>query len=949
VRLARLLRPGIAEDAIARPRLLEALDGARTRPLLLIATPAGYGKTTLLCQWLKSLDAAGVPAAWVTLDARTSDLAGVVAHVVAALRDAVPPDGDEAGAAALAALRLPGPPAPAVVADALAEGLLGLERDVVLVLDDYHAVADPAVHEFLGVLLEHPPPRLHLALATRIDPPLALARLRSQGQLVELRGADLRFDRAEATAFLGRALGAGAGAAAVALLEARTEGWAAGLRLAALALEPPPGAGGPYDGQPHRVAGVFGRPPGLVVEYLLDEVLARQPPAVQDFLLRVSIVERFCPPLCTALLDGDSLGAAPGVPDTAALLADVLRANLFVTPAETPRAPDMAPGGPGVSQAPGPPGEETPWFRLHKLFREVLRERLRARDGAGAVAALHARAGAWLASAGLVDEALTHLLAADGAEAAAALVEAHVHAALDAEDWAPLARWLGRLPDAQTAGRPVLLLARAWTAHGAGRYDAVPALLAAAAARLGAGAGAVGGPVADACCGEIDTLEALLHWRAGDAPGTLTRARRALRRLPEDRLLARGVAATYLGLSAAALEGSAPAVAELEALLAATTERASTFSRRVLTATAFVHLQAAALPESARVAQALLAPSDLPEPGRAWGHVVLGLAHLDWNDLEAAHHHFAAALARRHVLPFLAVREATLGLVLTLHAQGRRQAAAAAAADSLATALRRTGSPDQLAIAQACRVRLALEEGDADAAERWLRTTPAPDPSAAPAQTALTVPLTWALALLVSGVAGTPGRLEAALDYLGALRRAAAGTHQTRREIEVLALTARAAAAAGQPAAAAGALARALELAEPGGCVRPFLGPGPDLVPLLRQAAGAGGAAAAGAVRLLAVARREPDPGATGPAAGRGAPERGAGPLSAREAEVLACLARRLSNKEIARALNITVPTVKRHAASINAKLGAASRRDAVQRAVAAGLLPPPGLPASSV
>jgi LuxR family maltose regulon positive regulatory protein len=960
-RRTRLLRPALAPDAVERPRLLAALDRGLSRPLVLLSTPAGCGKTTLLCQWARSLEARGLAVLWVSLDERAGDLASVLAHVAAALKAVLP----GAGAAAQALLRQPSPPPASLVGEALAEELLGLERDVVLVLDDYHAVGDPAVHDLLDALLALPPPRLRLAIATRVDPPFALARLQARGQLVELRGADLRFTPGEAQVFLGRALGAGADAATVALLEGRTEGWAAGLRLAALALEHAAG-GVTAEGV---AAALGGRQQGRALHFLLDDVLARQPPEVQGFLLRVSVVDRLCVPLAAALLEGEAETRRAGRAGAraAALLEAVQRANLFVSPLEEEAGRGRAPAGAGAAFPGGPPPAGPVWYRFHQLFREALQARLLEEVGGDAVGMLHARAGAWFGAAGLVDEAVVHLLAAGDVAGAAAVVERHVHPALDAEAWPALTRWLDLLPGGAIRGRPALLLARAWVAHATGRYETIPALLAAARALLDGAADPAGSasetdrgagtePAPDALGGELDTLHSLLRWRAEDAPGALAGARRALARLPADRRQARGLAASYLGFSLAAVEGPAAAVRELQALLAAGADPAcapDAFARRVLAALALVHAFAGALPDAAQAARVLLAASAGAgaETGRGWGHVVLGAAHYEWDEFAAAHDHFAAALAHRHDLPFLVVREATFGLTLTLRALGRRGEAEETVA-RFAAAQERSGGADQQALAGACRVRLALLDGEVEAAEAWLRSEPAPPPGAAPAQLVEAVPLTRALALLVSGSGGTPGRLDEAVTYADAIRGAAAAAHQTRREVQALVLSALALRATGQAEPAAAALERALVLAEPGGFRRTFLDAGPPLVPLLRAAA-AGRAPpvpAAYAARLLPAADGPATAATAGSPAARGVvlaapgppvPGAGAERLSERETEVLACLARRLSNKEIARELHISVFTVKRHANSINGKLGAGGRRDAVRLAVATGLLPP--------
>ena len=474
-RAVKLLRPRLPVDAVERPRLLAALDAGRDRPLVLLSGPAGAGKTTLLGQWLA---ARGRPVAWLTLDAR-DDAPGVLAHLVAALQ----PQAPGTGRAALGLLRLPGAVPPADLGAALADELAALPGDgeAVVVIDDLHEAMDPGVGDLLDALLRHPPPALRLVLATRVDPPLPLARLRARGLLAEVRAADLRFTAGEAAAFLDRALPAPLAPATVARLTAPVEGWAAGLRLTAIALRAGPDAGG----APAGAGG--GR--AHAQEYLLEEVLGRQPPAVQDFLLRTAVPERFCVPLAGALLESGPAGAGgqaagPGPGGAGALLAAVVRAGLFVSVLDAPPAAAPVPAAAAGPGAAGVAPAET-WYRYHGLFRDLLRRELRARRGPADERALHARAGAWCGAAGLVDEGVHHHLAAGDAGAAAALVEAHIHPALEAGRWPALERWLALLPP-ETVRRPALAAARGWLAARRGRFDALPALLPAARALLDA-------------------------------------------------------------------------------------------------------------------------------------------------------------------------------------------------------------------------------------------------------------------------------------------------------------------------------------------------------------------------------------------------------------------------------------------------------------------------------
>jgi LuxR family maltose regulon positive regulatory protein len=949
VRRTKLLRPRLPGDAVDRPRLLAALERGRDVPLLVLSGPAGFGKTTLLSQWLAAPPTPR-PAAWLTLDER-DDAPGFVAHLVAALRQLTP----DVGRATLGLLRLPGPVRPADLGASLAEELLAPAPadGAVLVLDDLQEVADPGVYEVLDALLRHPPPGLRLVAATRVDPPLPLARWRARGQLVELRAVDLRFTVAEAGAFLGCALPVPPSPADVALLTERTEGWAAGLRLAAVALGSSPPAA--------VAAALSGRRQGLAADYLLDDVLACQPPAVQDFLLRTALPERLCAPLCDALLRAapDGAPSAPPVPDPAqTLLAFVVRANLFLTPLDEPgpRAP-AAPASSGGED--GRPAGALTWYRYHPLFRDLLLQQLRARRGPGAVLALHARAGAWFAARGMVEEGLQHLLAAGDTAGAVALVERHAGPALVAEAWPALERWLSLLPPAAGHRRPAAVLARAWVAQRRARWDVLPALLTEAQdlldapppgggpARAGAGGASPEAPDRVALTRELDALTAAVRFGAGDLAGARAAADRALAGPPAGHH-ARGLAVFYAALCDLAAEGVDAAARRLGAVTPATgagpAAGAAYDVAGALLGVGWAQLLAGRTHEAERLGRALLArggAGGVPA-GRWWGHVLLGAVRYEWDHLQDAAGHFEAALAERDAAPLNAVREATFGLALALQAQGR-PAAAAGALDRLSDALLTTANPRQFAAVDVLRAHLALRRGDPAAAGRWLRSGAGVPPQHLLHSLLVVAPLTRAWADLgLAAAAPAPGAARTAVvARIDALVAEAGQLHLTTRQAQALALRALALDAQGREDAALDALEGALALGEQGGLVRTFLDLGPPLAGLLRRLAAARRSPGDYPQRLFAAAA------GVSPAAARdrrplGAEDGGVlvEPLTGRELEVLARLARGLPNKEIAAELLISPETVKRHAANVYAKLGAPGRRQAVQRAAAIGLLP---------
>jgi LuxR family maltose regulon positive regulatory protein len=948
VRPSKLLLPRLAADAVDRPRLLAALDRGLDAALILLSGPGGYGKTTLLRQWLATHQ---WPVAWLTLDDR-DDAAGFVAHLVAALRPHLP----DARWSALGLLRLPGAVAPADLGAALAEDLAAATGDAVLVLDDYQEVVDLGVHGVLDALLRHPPPRLHLVVATREDPALPLARLRAGGQLVELRAADLRFTPAEAAGFFARALPEPPPPEAVGLLAVRMEGWGAGLRLAALALRAHAAPG-------EVAAAVARRSPAAVTEYLLAEVYERQPPALQDFLLSTAVAERLCAPLCDALLSagaapsGDAAGrAAVPVASGAALLEAAARANLFLARLDEPAVEPLAASAPFAAAA----GDV--WYRYHPLFREMLLHQLRVRRGATAERELHTRAGAWFAAAGMVEEGIQHALAVGDTKAAAARVERHANSTLQEDEWPALERWMDRLPPEVVRRRPALLVARAWVAQRRGQYDALPALLAAAAAALGGPPpgradaeapdrpGESSGPARAALEGEI---AALTEWRCmleGDARGVLAAAERALALLPETCAHARGGAIGIAALAALAVDGEDAVIRWLDALPVLSTRDADAAVPWALPGVGTALILAGRHHDAARLGHALLRLGERPRQtnARCWGNVLLGVVEYEWDHLEAATRHLAAALEARERVRLMPLRVATFGLALTHQAQGR-PGAADAELDRLVEVLARTANGSELARVEAFRVRLALRRGDMALARRWL-----PASAGLPPHWLDTVldspPLTraWAQLCLAQQAPVPAAALADALTGVAALVDVTERLHLVTRQAQALALRALAQEALGDGAAAVASLARALEVAEPGGLVRTFVDLGAPLAPLLRRLAFqrptwayprrvvAGYAGGADHGRSAPVRR----PGATTdapPSAPRGDLP---APLTDREAEVLEHLGRWSSNKEVAAALHVSAETVKRHASNIYAKLGVGGRREAVRRAAELGLLP---------
>ena len=415
VLVTKVLIPPPRPRAVPRQRLFERLDEGLHRKLTLVSASAGFGKTTLLGEWLR---ASGRPAAWLSLDSGDNDAPRFLSYLVAALQTVAPAVGD----ALLGALRSPQPPSLDTLLTLLLNDLTGLDHDVLLVLDDFHVIDAPPVIEAVTFLVEHMPPNLHVVLATREEPRLPLPRLRVRDQVVELRAADLRFTLSEASDFLSRTMDLSLAAEDVSQLESRTEGWIAGLQLAALSLKDHPDA--------TAFIQSFGGRHAFVWDYVFEEVLDRLPERLKAFLLQTSILERLCAPLCEAVL---------GQADGEETLRHLERANLFIVPLDGERH----------------------WYRYHHLFAELLRKRLphslgEAPAGQDGVAQLHLRACDWYAANGQDLEALHHAVAAQDVSRAARLVEGngmplHFRGAV-----MPVLNWLASLPEAELDARPSL-------------------------------------------------------------------------------------------------------------------------------------------------------------------------------------------------------------------------------------------------------------------------------------------------------------------------------------------------------------------------------------------------------------------------------------------------------------------------------------------------------------
>jgi LuxR family maltose regulon positive regulatory protein len=878
---------------VARPRLRERLSKGDEAALTLVSAPAGFGKTTVLTEWLVAAPGENRSVAWLSLDARDNDPALFWTYLVAALQTVVPSVGD----GTLALLQSPQSSAEEVLATLLNE-LAAVPSDVVLVLDDYHVIESPELQDGIAFVLEHLPPQIHLVIAARADPPLPLARLRGRGELVELRAADLRFTDEEAAAYLTEVMGLALTTDDVAALEGRTEGWIAALQLAALSMQG-------RDDVTGFIAG-FAGDDRYIVDYLVEEVLQRQPDRMRTFLLQTSIVSRLSGALCDAVT---------GRGDGKDTLEALDRGNLFLVALDDQRR----------------------WYRYHHLFGDVLQARL-LDEQPDAVAALHRRAAGWHEEQGERAEAIRHWLAGGDAVRAADLVELSLTALHQARQEATARRWLETLPDEMIRRRPVLSVGYAASLMIHGEMQGVEARLRDAERWLTTPGDddheqppsgqmvVVDAEAFDRLPSSIALYRAGQAHLSGDVAATMTHARRALDLSTPDDHIARASPAGLLGL-AYWKTGDLDAGYRWYAECAAGLEKAGFRSDVTGCALALADIRLAqgrlgdAL-SSYEHALRLVTPTSGPAlRGAADMHVGIAGVLTERGDLDAARQHLAVS------------QDLGEHLGLPQHPYRWRVAMARVreAMDDLDDALVLLEEAERRYVGDyfpevrpipALKARLHARQG------RWADALTWADKRGLSVDDELDYlrefeHLTLARALVSRFVAdGDERSLSGAIRLLGRLLHAAKDGGRTGNVLDALVIQALAEQARGDAAAALAALRQAVGLAEPHGHVRIFLDESRGLAALLTLAAAEGSAAGFG--RRLA---------ATPEAGGKWAPGVLVDPLSARELDVLRLLGTDLDGPDIARQLFVSLNTVRTHTKNIYAKLGVNNRRAAVRRA----------------
>ncbi len=896
----KLYIPPPRPDLVARPRLMERLDTALHRKLTLVSAPVGYGKTTLLTAWI---DRSQIPTAWLSLDEADNDLAGFLIYIIAAMQRVFEGIGLDIQAALSES---PLPPVEALLTRLVNE-IAGDGGEFTLVLDDYHLITSETVHAALRFLLDHQPPNMHLVITGRSDPPLPISRLRAQRDVTEVRTPELRFTKNEVAAFLNDLMGFDLSAKEIAALETRTEGWIASLQLAALSMQ----------GRGDRGAFVaaFSGSHRYVIDYLIDEVMSRQPEDLQAFLCQTSILDRFCAPLCDAALE---------ITTSRQILGKLEGANLFLIPLD----------------------DERHWYRYHHLFADFLGQRLREAEPEH-IPELHRHASQWYEDEGLVEEAIQHALTAGDLKRATRLVDQIAADLVVRRESNKLLKLINQLPPDRCQDYPMLCIWHAWALLFLGQLEAVEPALQIAESNQGKAPGTLRP-------GYATTVRAYLVNQMGDFIKAIALTERALEQMsaaPPDRitLIFQGAAIIWLGVNHREL-GDLDQARRLFIEAASLNQKAG----NIYAALASLEQLANLAVIQGQLHQAVeiygrgldLARKWSDEQGEGRGalvaasglHLGLGTVMYEWNDLVGAEPHILRAVVlhelgevwgRFHSYRMLGYLKQAEGDYMTsydLLGKGlairekisirQSNISSEPGLEQLSILLGRAG-PDMAHL---------LTESAQRVETRGLKPDDEVDFSS-PADYALESEYSALVRALIA-----LGRASEALPLLERLLESARSMGRQGDEIRYLVLRVLAFQALEDKVSALDSLSQALDLARPEGYVRIFVDEGEPMATLLAQAISqdispdyAGELLAAFPEEMRQAVDFEVEMSAiTQPLVE---------PLSDREIEVLRLMADGLKYKEIAEKLVISLNTIRHHTRNIYGKLGVSSRAQAVARA----------------
>lgn len=879
----KLYRPRTTPNLVTRPRLTQQLDDAlrQGHPLILIAGPAGYGKTTLVTDWLSQ---ASIPAAWLSLDEGDNDPVRFFTYVVAALQT-IDAKVDQSLLDRLHTI----PESPEAFVDALINDLAAANRPIILALDDYHVISSALIQEAMVYLLDHAPPNLHLLVQTRVDPPFRLARLRVRGVMTEIRDRDLRFTPEEVTAFLNSVHRLNLPAEQIAALESRTEGWPAGIQLAALSLQ---------GLSPERVTQfiqAFSGSHHYVIDYLGDEVLRRQSEEVQSFLLQTSILKRLSAALCDAVT---------GQQGSRAMLELLEKSNLFLAPLD----------------------DERQWYRYHHLFSDLLFQRLKQTQSE-MLGELYARAAAWLEQNGYLEHAVDYALKAQDYELAIRLMDQIKNDLWNRGEVRMLISWFSTLPEGLVRSQPDWSIFRAACLTLVGCFDIAEKWLQVAEEGLG--------PVTSSDRRAALRIQRILLYRSvgarfrGDFAAAIALSQSGLDRTLSTEVRDRGSALLFLG-HAHYYAGNTD-TAEQVLADAIQANLASGHNAAYLNACHYLAqlrvLQGRLREARAIYEQAARFAGELETPVHAGTeHAGLGDLEREWNQLEAAAVEIQKGLELAEAGDFIFFLTDVYPARVRLAMAQKDWEAAWSYLQKAEQVARRCPASIEIESLRSWQARLHLAQGNLAEAGQWAEMKGSEIAGPFDPQQEFEL-LTLARIWLAQGKTDHAGSL------LERIRSAAEESKRYGRVLEAQMLQALVYQAAGNEAQAVEELSRVLTQAEPEGHVRLFLDEGAPMAKLLcKVSTRTTTDIRAYAARLLAAYYKEqaerPVPLAK---ALQGEPL--IEPLSERELEVLRLMAAGCSNREIAGELVIAIGTAKRHTANIFDKLHVRNRTEAVAKA----------------
>ena len=904
--------PPTRSELVSRTRLIEQLNEGLNCKLILVSAPAGYGKTTLISEWVEQLRLEN-PAeiqnkyriSWLSLDEGDNDIVRFLTYFISALNVTRGVE-ERIGEDALGMLGSPQPPPAEAVLTTLINEIATTQVKIVLILDDYHLVENQSANDALNFLLEHLPPSMHVVIVTREDPPLSLSRLRARCQLTELRAADLRFNFSEAVEFLNQLMGLSLSEEDVTALETRTEGWIAGLQLAAISIK------GRADAT--NFIKSFTGSHRLVLDYLVEEVLDQQPEIVQDFLLQTAILDRLTGSLCDALT---------GQENGQETLEFLEHANLFIISLD----------------------EERRWYRYHHLFVDLLRQRLR-QTYSEQPAILHHQASEWYEQNGFIEGAIEHALRAEDHDRAASLIEEHADAVWASGEHHKMWRWLEILPPKVVTSRPELSILRAAYFFTRGQPEAAERSLHTAEQALTPDedlrtgtATIMSDQLAEAkrlaLLGRICAMRALIASYQGDAQSIISHARQALDLLPADDIWRSPTAITLADAQSYSGEMEAAHKAHMEAI-----EICERIGNPFLVIYSHVNL-AITLRQQGRLEQVLeicQQQMQFATEKRMRQTGVVGWLSSIWGEALAEVNNLDEALDRaqrgveltENFGDIMMLGWSNPSLIRVLFSRGDLTGA-----NEIIQKMGKIGRGKDLppwitSTKEAWQTQIWLAQGKMGAASIWVRDRGLEVDGEI---TFLHELEYMALARILTAQA----RMDEATRLLPRLQEVAEKAGRTSRTIEISILQALAHQAQGNIDQAMAALERALTIAEPGGFIRTFIDEGPPMEHLLKESL-ARGVAPDYVRQLLGVFPSvEPEgaaslqPQATMPVLVE--------PLSEREIEVLQLIAQGLTNPEIAARLYLSLNTVKVHTRNIYGKLGIKNRTQAVARGRELGIL----------